>query len=132
MTATWEQVAVSLGRPASTFTAEQQAQITWWLSGVDLVIKNRLGDLADLDPANLKFVEVEATADKARRHLVPESSITVSVDDGSVTRRYEYPVTDSDITDEWWELLASAYSPEAFTIKPWATRSHSWASGWCW
>jgi hypothetical protein len=47
--ATWEDVAVALGRPTSDFTADQQAQLTYWLNGVELFIKNRLGVIADLD-----------------------------------------------------------------------------------
>lgn len=116
--ATWIQVAVALGRPPASFNTDQQAQITWWLDGAELLIKNRLGDVSLLDQASLKYVEVEAAAEKSRRHLIPETSITTTVDDGSVTRRYEYPVTDSDITDAWWALLSPVAETGAFTIRP--------------
>jgi hypothetical protein len=62
--ANWTQVAVALGRPASDFNNDQQAQITWWLNGVELLIKKRLPDLTALDQPSLVYVEVSAVAAK--------------------------------------------------------------------
>jgi hypothetical protein len=118
--ATYEDVEVALGRPIST-NAEQQ-QVEWWLTGVELFIVKRLGAVADLDETTVKYVEVEAVVAKADRAGRKESSVTVAVDDGTVTRRYENPVTASDITDEWWGLLEPGADAEAFTISPFATR----------
>lgn len=101
--ATHEDVAVSIGRPIST--PAEQAQVEWWLDGAEMVISNQLGDVTLLSQPAVKYVEVEVVAAKVRRHGTLESSITVAVDDGSVTRRYESPVTDEDIRDEWWALL---------------------------
>lgn len=115
--ATWQEVAVALGRPSSDFNADQQAQITWWLAGIELLIKSRLGPIADLDQDSVKQVEVEAVAEKVRRSGQSESSITVSVDDGSVTRRYENRVTADDITADMWGLFGSGYTSSAYTIK---------------
>jgi hypothetical protein len=131
--ATWQQVAVALGRPAD-FGADQQAQITWWLNGVELLIKKRFGDVDDLDQDNLVYVEVEAVAAKVPpKGTAGESSVTVSVDDGSVTRRWEKsPVTDGDITDEWWGLLSPVYATGTFTIRPWPARQCSLDSWGCW
>jgi hypothetical protein len=70
--ATWQQVAVALGRPAD-FGADQQAQITWWLNGVELLIKKRFGDVADLDQDNLVYVEVEAWRPRCRPRALPAS-----------------------------------------------------------
>lgn len=114
--ATWQEVAVALGRPSSDFNADQQAQITWWLNGVELFITSRLGAVAALTQTTVKQVEVEAVAEKVRRSGRSESSITVSVDDGSVTRRYENRVTAADITDDMWALFGSAYTGSAYTI----------------
>jgi hypothetical protein len=100
--ATYEDVAVALGRPIST--EAEQAQVEWWLSGVELFITARLGDVAELDQDVLLYVEVEAVVAKIQRAGRSESSITVAVDDGSVTRRYE-SVTADDIIDVWWNLL---------------------------
>src|SRR5690242_2622473 len=98
-----DDVATALGRPLSSSAEEEQVE--WWLTGVELVLSQRLGDLTALDQDALLFVEAEAAAAKVRRHGTLESSISVSVDDATVTRRYENPVTDDDIADIWWLLL---------------------------
>lgn len=101
--ATYEDVSVALGRPIST--AAEQDQVTWWLDGAEIIIRARLGDPALLDQDVLRYVEVEAVVGKVQRNGTAESSITVAVDDGSVTRRYENAVSTADITEEWWSLL---------------------------
>jgi hypothetical protein len=117
--ATWQEVAVALGRPTSDFNADQQAQIAWWLDGVELFIVSRLGLVAELDAATVKYVEVEAVAAKVGRSSSGgASSITVNVDDGGVTRRFESPVTAGDITDEWWTLLDPTISAGAYSVRP--------------
>lgn len=116
--ATWQEVAVALARPSSDFSTDQQDQITWWLTGVEMLVRGRLGDITLLDQDVLKYVEVEAVAEKVRRHGTRESSITVSADDGSVTRRYENQVDAADVNDAWWELLSPATTTDAFTINP--------------
>lgn len=127
MPVTWQNVATALGRPASDFSEEAQAQITHWLTGIELLIRSRLGDLAQLDQDALAYVMAEAVAGKVRRDtaLTRESSVTVSVDDGNVTRRFEQPpapVTSDDITDELWDLLSPIATSEAFTINPFKGR----------
>lgn len=118
--ATWQDVATALARPTSSFTAEQQAQITYWLGGIELIIRGRLGDLTALDQASLKYVETEAAAAKVPPEgSAGETSITVGVDDGNVTRRWEKkPVSASDITEEWWELLAPRVVSQAYSTRP--------------
>lgn len=118
--ATWQDVAVALGRPAFDFTAEQQAQITYWINGIELIISARFGGLSTLDQAMLKYVETEAVAAKVPPKGVAagETSITVLVDDANVTRRWERPASASDITDEWWELLAPVRESAAFSTRP--------------
>lgn len=103
--ATYEDVAVVLGRPISS--EAERDQVEWWLTGVELVIGARLGDLGVLNQDAVRYVEAEAVAAKVdRRASQGASSITVNVDDGGVTRRYENQVTAGDITDEWWNLLS--------------------------
>lgn len=115
--ATYADVAVTLGRPIST--AAEQAQVEWWLDGVELFIVARLGPVDALDQTVVKYVEVEAVADKVRRSGRAESSVTVAVDDGSVTRRYDNAaVTASDITDEWWQLLDPTADAASASIRP--------------
>lgn len=112
--ATYADVGVALRRTISD--SAEQAQIGWWLDGVELVIRSRLGDPTLLDQDVLKYVEVETVADKVRRAGRDESSITVSVDDGSVTRRYDNAVTASDIASGMWALLSPANGGSAYTI----------------
>lgn len=114
--ATYAEVAVALGRPISD--AAEQAQVEWWLDGVELFIVARLGDVTLLDQTVVKYVEVEAVVAKIQRAGRSESSITVAVDDGSVTRRYESAVTASDITDEWWTLLDPNDNTASASIRP--------------
>lgn len=114
--ATAGDVSVAIGR---SLTAAEITQAEWWLTGIELVIRGRLGDLAALDQDVLLYVEAEAVAEKLRRAGRSESSITVSVDDGSVTRRYENPITSGDITDEWWNLLdPSSGSGGMHSVRP--------------
>lgn len=129
--ATYEDVAVALGRPIST--EAEQNQVEWWLSGVELFITAKLGDVADLDEAAVKYVEVEAVVAKIRRGaLAGASSITVNVDDGGVTRRYENPVSADDITDEWWGLLDPDTGGGAFTVRPYFEPDDSTADDLDW
>ena len=114
--ATWQDVAVAIGRPSTEITDGQQAQISYWLNGAELVIKSRLGDVADLDEDTVKYVETEVVAEKLRRSLREESSITVAVDDGSVTRRYENRITDADFTSDLWSLFGSGLGGTAYSI----------------
>jgi hypothetical protein len=121
--AIWQDVATALGRSTSAFPAEQQNQITYWLNGIELLIRNRLGAVDALDQDLLAYVETEAVAEKVRNAGEDGAeSVTVSVDDGSVTRRFKRGVAASDITDDWWELLAPAETSGAFTINPMAGR----------
>lgn len=113
--ATVDDVEVALGRPIST--EAEQAQVGWWLDGVELFIIARVGPVLDLDQNVLKYVEVEAVVAKIQRAGRAESSITVSVDDGSVTRRFE-SVSASDISDEWWQLLDPTANAGSASIRP--------------
>jgi hypothetical protein len=111
--ATFTDVGVALRRTISD-TAEQ-AQINHWLTGAEMAIKSRLGDVSLLDQDILKYVEAEAVAEKVRRAGREEESITVNVDDGSVTRRYA-PMSADDISGDLWSLLSPARSSTAYTI----------------
>lgn len=114
--ATTEDVETALGRPASS-DAEAR-QIVWWLSGVEILIQSRLGDLSALDQDVLRYVEAEAVVAKVRRGDSRVSSETVSVDDGSMTRRFETGVQTSDISDEWWALLNPVTGSSFYSTRP--------------
>jgi hypothetical protein len=47
-----------------------------------------------------------------------ESSITVAVDDGSITRRYENSIGAGDILDEWWQMLDPDSNAGSASIRP--------------
>ncbi len=126
--ATYEDVAVALGRPIST--AAEQAQVEWWLTGIEHVITARLGDLAELDQDVLLYVEVEAAVAKVNRAGRSESSVTVAVDDGSVTRRYEGGVSAQDVSDLLWDLLSPAVATAAFTITPYGEPGYTEPDAW--
>ena len=111
--ATFTDVGVALRRTISDNA--EQAQITHWLTGAEMAIKSRLGDVSLLDQDILKYVEAEAVAEKVRRAGREESSITVSLDDGSVTRRYDAMGAD-DIASDLWSLLSPAGTSSFYTV----------------
>lgn len=109
--ATHADVAVALGRPITDTT--EQAQVTYWLDAVELQIKARLGDVADLDQDVLKYVEVEAVATKMQN---PEGYQSETIDD--YTYRYGSETRRVTILDEWWRLLRPASASGAFSTRP--------------
>lgn len=117
MAVTPNDVAVELGRP--TPTSDQSAQWASWISQALFLIGNRLGDVSMLDPAAVDYVVLQAVAAHVRN---PENAtqVDVSVDDGSVSKRYASSFGRVTILDEWWDLLTpdgNGYSG-AFTIAP--------------
>jgi hypothetical protein len=84
--------------------------------------------------------EGEAAAAKVRRNGSPETSVTVSVDDGAVTRRYDNPASATDITDAWWDLLNPGSGSGAFSTRPsfdtdtawWSVRTPGCYDTWPW
>lgn len=116
--ATWQDVAVALGRPSTAFTADQQAQVGYWLDGVELLIRSRLGAIEALDSEVVRYVETEVVAEKARPFLATTdgaTSVSVALDDGTVTRRYE-SVRASDVTSELWGLFGLGVTGTAYTV----------------
>ena len=108
--ATYEDVAVALGRPITDPT--EQAQVNWWLSSAELQIKSRLGDLTLLDQDVLKYVEVEAVAAKAQN---PDGAVSETVDDYT----YRLPAESRRVTilDEWWQMLDPDTGSGAFSVR---------------
>lgn len=115
--ATHLDVAVALGR--SIDSAAEQAQVEWWLAGVELIIASRLGDLSALKQDALTFVEVEVVAAKVQRGDSRLASKTVASDDTTVTKQYATaPVSVSDITDDWWALLNPLTGSDFYSTRP--------------
>jgi len=109
--ATYEDVAVAIGRPISDTTEQQQ--VTYWLDAAELVIAARLGDLAVLDQAVLKYVETEAAVAKASN---PDGFQSESIDD--YTYRFGTETRRVSILDEWWNLLDPQTGSGAFSARP--------------
>lgn len=109
--ATYEDVAVAIGRPISD--AAEQAQVTYWLTSAELIIKARLGDVAALDQAVLKFVETEAVAAKMQN---PEGFASETIDDYT----YRLPAESRRVTilDEWWQMLDPDSGSASSSIRP--------------
>ena len=112
MTVIPDDVATSLGRPLSGSTEE--AQINMWIADARTLIRARLGDLDALDQDVLDYVVREAVVARASRPRA--SSRTVSVDDASVTERFD--TAEVSISDEWWDLLSPATQSRAFSTRP--------------
>ena len=100
-TATFEDVAVAIGRPIAD--QAEQARVNYWLDAAELQIKARLGDVALLDQAALRFVETEAAA---ARLANPEGYQYEAIDN----YRYGLPAESRQVSirDEWWDLLTPA------------------------
>lgn len=109
--ATYEDVAVALGRPITDPT--EQAQVTYWLNAAELVIGARLGDVALLDQDVLRYVEVEAVVARLQN---PAGYQSETIDD--YTYRFGTETRRVTILDEWWRLLSPDNGDGAFTIRP--------------
>lgn len=110
-------IAVELGRSAPDNPSAEFSQWEKWIGNAELLIAQRLGDLAALDQDVLTYVVTLAVADHIRR---PDSAtqVEVAVDDGRVSRRYESSKGRVTILDEWWDLLAPASQSAAFSTRP--------------
>lgn len=90
---------------------------TMWIADAQRQIRSRLGDLDNLDQDNLDYVVREAVAAKARQ---PDgvTQVSMTVDDGSVSKTYSRSTGLVTITDDWWALLSPTKLDDrgAFTI----------------
>ncbi len=121
MTVSTTDVAASLGRPL-TVSEEQQAAL--WITDAYLLISVRFGDAyADLDSSLVDYVVRESVAGRLRGAAPGDmSSITVAVDDGNVTRRWENKTGGDSATDwlldGWLDLLSPERGSGAFSVRP--------------
>lgn len=119
MAVTYTDVETSLGRPLSE---TEQAQATQWIADAYMLIQSRFGtDFILLDANLVDYVVRESVVGRFRNGSVDGmTSITVAVDDGNVTRRYENgdgTVTDW-LLDGWLDLLAPDRDSQAFSTRP--------------
>lgn len=121
MSVTADDVAETLGRPVPATGSTESKQWSLWIGDAERLIARRFRPLplTALDQDDLDYVIREAVALRVR-NPDPVSSTTVSVDDGSVTRRYERASGQIAILPEWWDLLTPAPGADAgaFTIHP--------------
>ena len=108
--ATYEDVAVAIGRPISD--ADEQAQVSYWLDGAEMQIIARLGPIADFDEDIVRYVETEAVVAKISN---PEGFQSETIDD--YTYRTAPETRRVTILDEWWALLTGRDSA-AFSTRP--------------
>lgn len=109
--ATYEDVAVAIGRPISDVTEQQQ--VTYWLDAAELMIVKRLGPVGDLDQTAVKYVETEAAVARMRN---PEGYQSETIDD--YTYRFGTETRQVAITDEWWQLLDPDSGTASASIRP--------------
>ena len=100
-------IATALGVAAPDPSSPKFAQWSMWIDDANMLINARkvsLAVTADLDPTVLDFVVREAVVAQAQR---PDDAtqVSVSVDDGSVSRTYRSGRGRVTILDEWWTLL---------------------------
>lgn len=98
--ATYLDVEASLGR---SLTMEERRRAEWWLSGAEVQIKAKLGDVSALDAETVRYVEAEAVA---ARMTNPEGYSSETIDDYTYRRGSETRTV--KIADEWWAMLAPA------------------------
>lgn len=96
--ANYTDVESSLGR---SLTEAEKTRVEWWLTGAELQIKARLGDVTVLDQAAVKYVEAEAVAARLSN---PDGYQSETIDD--YTYRFGSETRGVVIRDEWWALLA--------------------------
>jgi hypothetical protein len=107
VTVTPETIAVALGRTTPEPGSLIADQWQMWIGDAEMLIdvrKTELGVTTDLDSNALDYVIREAVTAHVRR---PDDAtqVTVSVDDGSMSKTYRSGRGRVEILDEWWALL---------------------------
>lgn len=107
-----------------SLTSAQTTQVLQWIADAELLINARLGadKMATIDPDLYAFVVRQAVLRRLERaEAGSASSTTVSVDDASVTRRYDEGRPTGGaywwFLTEWWELINPSESA-AFATRP--------------
>lgn len=126
-----DDVAVELGRSASSLTDQERAQWQAWLSRVERSIGrafkrggfdlNEQISFGEVLSADVVDVEIAAVIRKIQNPTWGESSVSTTIDDGSITRRREGGSADVDPLDlldsELSDLLPTRTSG-AFSTRP--------------
>lgn len=124
-------VAVELGRPVSSITPEESAQWQHWLDRVErsiergfrragLVLETQIA-LGDPTEEDVIDVEVAAVVRKVDMPKAGRTSTTRSVDDATVTDRWEGEFYGLELTDDEWSTLlpeGDVITTDAFSTRP--------------
>src|SRR4051812_28634172 len=107
MSVTPATIATALGVAAPDSESPQFGQWSMWIDDALMLInarKDALGIVMELDATRLDFVVREAVSALAKR---PDDAtqVSVSIDDGSISRTYRSGSGRVTILDEWWALL---------------------------
>jgi hypothetical protein len=130
MTVTPATIAVELGRPTPDAGSVTEAQWQMWIDDALFLIEARLGDPALLDQTALDYVVRMAVAEHVRK---PDDAtqVTVSIDDGSTSKRYESGRGRVFILDEWWNLLdPDMTGSESFSVQAYGAPDTSTTVSW--
>lgn len=139
--ATTTQVATELGRLPESITDAEEAQWQQWLDDVELAIVARFQrtglnlseQVAFGDPSVALVARVERAAVVRKiQNPAGDTSTTITVDDGSVTRRKEGAGTfiGLDLTDAEWDSLLPDVVREAFSTRPGFAPDRCGPLGW--
>ena len=112
--ATFDDVAIHLGRSLSE---TEESQIFMWISWLEADIASKLPDLTTVDPTAAQRVIVQSIASYLDNPTAA-SEVQVSVDDGSVTKRYTRSLGRVQILPELWADLGWSGETGAFTVSP--------------
>lgn len=114
-------IDTGLDRP---LTSEESERLTRWIAQAEALIGLRIPATVAFPDGVLAMVVTMAVERRweSRRGSGGESSITVAVDDGNVTRRYGERDSKAGSTwwflPEWWEWLNPAGESGAFSTRP--------------
>lgn len=114
--ATSNDVATHLGRSLST---TEESQINLWISWLEADIGRNMPDPTTVDGTTAQRVIVQSIA-AYLDNPTAASEVQVSVDDGSVTKRYTRSLGRVQILPELWADLGWSGDTGAFTVTPYA------------
>lgn len=110
-------IAVAMGVAAPEQDSIQWQQWSLWIDDAEMLIEARRDRLNATEPdlAKVDYVVREAVVAHIRK---PDDAtqVTVSVDDGQMSRSYRSGAGRVTIRDEWWTLLGLTEQGGAFAI----------------
>ncbi|WP_143483604.1 hypothetical protein [Propionicimonas paludicola] len=102
-----------------TLNPAQVSQVQMWITDAQMLIRIRADrervDVASLDSSVVDYVVRQAVAALVKK---PDAAkeVSVQVDDGQVSKKFESATGQIEITPEWWELLFPAGRGSSFSI----------------